>query len=56
MSRWTDRQKEMQGYRRKMANGMKVSLADAPWDKKEEEDDRSRRETEDHGTSDTKGD
>ena len=56
MNRWTDRQKEMQGYRRKIANGMKVSLSDAPWEKKEEEDDRSRREATDHGTSDTEGD
>ncbi len=56
MSRWTDHQKEMQGYKRKLANGMKVSLADAPWDKKEEEDERARREAADHGPSDTKRD
>jgi len=38
MSRWTKNQKEMQGYRRKLAYGhQKVSLAKAPWDEKNKE-------------------
>ena len=38
MSRWTKNQKEMQGYRRKLAYGhQKVSLATAPWDEKNKE-------------------
>jgi len=56
MSRWTKKDKEWQGYKRKMAYGMKVSLSNAPWDEKEEEDERARREAADHGPSDTKRD
>tara|TARA_R100000353_G_C6500244_1_gene194036 strand:+ start:874 stop:1044 length:171 start_codon:yes stop_codon:yes gene_type:complete len=38
MSRWTKNQKEMQGYKRKLAYGyQKVSLAKAPWDEKNKE-------------------
>ena len=36
MSRWTKSQKEWQGYKRKMAYGQEtVSLAQAPWEKKD---------------------
>lgn len=38
MKRWTEQDKEWQGYRRKMANGMKVTLPDNPWDKNKEVD------------------
>jgi len=38
MSRWTKNQKEMQGYRRKLAYGQqKISLVKAPWDQKDNE-------------------
>ncbi len=37
MSRWTDLQKEWQGYRRKLAYGkQEVSLKEAPWEKEDE--------------------
>ena len=36
MSRWTKQQKEMQGYRRKLAYGQqKISLVEEPWKKEE---------------------
>ena len=36
MSRWTKQQKEMQGYKRKLAYGQqKVSLVEEPWKKEE---------------------
>jgi hypothetical protein len=58
MSRWTKEEKEWQGYRRQMAyrHFNRVTLPDNPWDKKEEEDERARREAADHGPSDTKRD
>lgn len=38
MSRWTKNQKEIQGYRRRLAYGQqKISLAKAPWDQKDNE-------------------
>ena len=33
MRRWTTAEKEWLGYRRKLANNMKVSLKKAPWEK-----------------------
>ena len=33
MRRWTSVEKEWLGYRRKLANNMKVSLKKAPWEK-----------------------
>ena len=37
MGRWTKNQKEMQGYKRKLAYGQqKISLAKAPWEKGEQ--------------------
>ena len=33
MRRWTNVEKEWLGYRRKLANNMKVSLSKAPWEK-----------------------
>ena len=33
MRRWTTADKEWLGYRRKLANKMKVSLKKAPWEK-----------------------
>ncbi len=33
LTRWTTQQKEIMGHKRKMANGMKVSLSIAPWEK-----------------------
>lgn len=33
MRRWTNVEKEWLGYRRKLANNMKVSLKKAPWEK-----------------------
>jgi len=45
MSRWTKNQKEMQGYRRKLAYGhQKVSLSKAPWDQKNKEVGQVKRE------------
>ena len=38
MKRWTEQDKERQGYKRKLANGMKVTLPDNPWDKNKEVD------------------
>jgi hypothetical protein len=42
MKRWTKHQKELQGYRRKMAvaslDHSNVTLPKAPWDKKEEKE------------------
>ena len=39
MSRWTEAQKELQGYKRKLAYGRQtVSLKVAPWEKKDESD------------------
>ena len=37
MGRWTEAQKEMQGYKRKLAYGKEVvTLKVAPWEKKED--------------------
>ena len=37
MGRWTELQKEWQGYRRKLAYGkQEVSLKEAPWEKEDE--------------------
>tara|TARA_A100001515_G_scaffold62397_2_gene49214 strand:+ start:1831 stop:2019 length:189 start_codon:yes stop_codon:yes gene_type:complete len=33
MRRWTTAEKEWLGYKRKLANNMKVSLKKAPWEK-----------------------
>ena len=33
MRRWTTVEKEWLGYKRKLANNMKVSLKKAPWEK-----------------------
>lgn len=42
MSRWTELQKELQGYRRKLAYGRDpVSLKVAPWEDKDEQEHRS---------------
>ncbi len=39
MRRWTDLQKEMNGYKRKLANKKhEVSLKEAPWEEEEDED------------------
>ena len=38
MKRWTEQDKEWQGYKRKIANGMKVTLPDNPWEQNKEED------------------
>ena len=40
MKRWTEQDKEWQGYKRKIANGMKVTLPDNPWEQNKEEDTR----------------
>ena len=45
MSRWTKNQKEMQGYKRKLAYGQqKVSLVKAPWEKGEQHGKRKKSE------------
>ena len=42
MSRWTELQKELQGYKRKLAYGRDpVSLKVAPWEDKDEQEHRS---------------
>ena len=38
MKRWTEQDKEWQGYKRKIANGMKVTLPDNPWEQNKKED------------------
>ena len=48
--RWTTQQKEIMGHKRKLANGMKVSLSTAPWEKDEGKDDRTRGATKDPGS------
>lgn len=41
MGRWTELQKEWQGYRRKLAYGkQEVSLKEAPWEKEDEQEHR----------------
>ena len=40
MSRWTEAQKELQGYKRKLAYGRQtVSLKAAPWEENKDESD-----------------
>lgn len=41
MSRWTEAQKELQGYKRKLAYGRQtVSLKVAPWEENKDESNR----------------
>ena len=41
MGRWTELQKEWQGYKRKLAYGkQEVSLKEAPWEKEDESKNR----------------
>ena len=42
MGRWTELQKEINGHKRKLAYGkQEVSLKEAPWEKKDEQEHRS---------------